>query len=118
LHRFPERNVCWQLEDSQASCHNLREHLLQVTADLRDVIVDRDFIRMQKEAAEAELLALKEQYAQLLEGQKAYVHACLFPFLCTWAGYLGLMGAALNPEAVCYHFSLPTHPLGNLGWVT
>ena len=60
-----------------------------MTADLRDVIVDRDFIRMQKEAAEAELLALKEQYAQLLEGQKAYVHACVFPFSVLGLGTLG-----------------------------
>jgi hypothetical protein len=44
-----------------------------VTADLRDVIVDRDFIRMQRDAAEAELGQLKEHYSELLESQKVYV---------------------------------------------
>ena len=48
---------------------------MQLTADLRDVVVERDYVRQQRDSASAELSFLRSQYDTLVGREKSYVVA-------------------------------------------
>ncbi len=92
---------CRQLEEVGATCKTLRDHLLQVTTDLRDVVVDRDFIRQQRDVSNSELAFLKDQYRLLVDREKAYV----LPLRCTVLQpiFVALTTGVLAGHVRCLH---------------
>ena len=62
-----------QIEEVMAACKGMRDQLVHTTAELREVVVDRDYIRQQRDAGSAELAFLREQYNGMLARERAYV---------------------------------------------